>query len=329
MGISVFEELERLRMNIVTALNKKYIPYTTVMLLSAGSNTHDHIKAYLLNSELEKNDLEMMQEILSPYDVEVIGLHVDRKMFSENLLENEQYEIETYYKLVMMDLLPEEVDRFFYLAGNIIVNKSLDEFYSQQFEGMELIACYDENGLNTLENCNDKEQKIFEEAGERENKCFDTDVLLVNFDIIKSKYNFRFFADMMKRWNNKNKVNSKDIINRAHRGKVKYADFKKYNLFARIAHDFGINYQEVKEAVSIINFCGGKPWENKDIHFDIEKIWWDYAKKTPFYNSLLTNFVKSAFDDNSIESNIEQLININQSMIEKLKTITTGIVKAV
>lgn len=41
-------------MNIATALNKKYLLYTGVMLTSLCENNPTHIDVYLLHSELEK-----------------------------------------------------------------------------------------------------------------------------------------------------------------------------------------------------------------------------------------------------------------------------------
>ena len=41
-------------MNIATALNRKYLEYTVVMLCSLCENNNEHIDAYLLHSELFK-----------------------------------------------------------------------------------------------------------------------------------------------------------------------------------------------------------------------------------------------------------------------------------
>ena len=116
-------------MNIVTALNRKYIPYTTVMLLSLGMNNDEEADAYLLNSELTDEDITRMLDILTEHGVVIHPVYVDRSRFSDRLPRNEQWTLETYYRLLMTELLPENIDRLLYLDGDMIINKSLQELY--------------------------------------------------------------------------------------------------------------------------------------------------------------------------------------------------------
>ena len=74
------------------------------------------------------------------------------------------------------------------------------------------------------------------------------------------------------------------------------------------AHSSGMTYQEIKEFATIIQYDCSKPWGNSNFHYDIEKIWWEYAKKTPFYDALLKFFIRTAFEDSSVEDFIRELI---------------------
>lgn len=47
-------------MNIATALNRKYLEYTVVMLCSLCENNNEHIDAYLLHSELTTQDIDII-----------------------------------------------------------------------------------------------------------------------------------------------------------------------------------------------------------------------------------------------------------------------------
>lgn len=72
--------------------------------------------------------------------------------------------------------------------------------------------------------------------------------------------------------------------------------------------------QEVKEAMQnpiIIHFAGGyKPWEKIDWNYDghfgkplfvknpFDKIWWQFAKQTPFYGEILLNYLALSIKQN-------------------------------
>ena len=56
-------------MNIATALNRKYLEYTVVMLCSLCENNNEHIDAYLLHSELTTQDIDIIKNSLSKSDL--------------------------------------------------------------------------------------------------------------------------------------------------------------------------------------------------------------------------------------------------------------------
>lgn len=308
-------------MNVVTALNKKYIPYTTVMLLSLGMNSEENVDAYLLNNELSDIDIQEMQDILSAYGVTIHPVSVDRSNFSDLLPRTEQWSIETYYRLLMTDIMPDNIDRFLYLDGDMIINKSLKELYYLPFEGNEIIAAYDKSGLNLPESYGPKNNEMLAEAYQNGYRYFNAGMMLINLAEIRKNYSFQTYVDAFKAWNYQMEAPDQDILNWVHWKKVGYVDCQKYNLFARIAHNAGITYDEVKEAVSIVHFTGYKPWENGNVHFDIEKLWWDYAKKTPFYHELMEAFIESAMEDTTLENYIQELIDKNGAQKELIDQI--------
>jgi lipopolysaccharide biosynthesis glycosyltransferase len=294
-------------MNIITALNRKYIPYTVTMLVSLGINENEHVDAYLLNSELTNKDMEEIRNALSEYDVEAHSLSVDRKKFSDRLPYNSQWSIETYYRLMMLELLPQTIDRILYLDGDMVINKSLSDLYHAEFEGAEIIACDDKSGLNTPDSYGPKHNEMFREAYAQGYRYFNAGVMLLNIEEMRKKYSFQTYLDAIDAWDYKMEAPDQDILNWVHWKKVAYVDCMVYDLFARVAHNAQITYEEVKEGTAIIHFAGAKPWDNGNFHFDIERLWWDYAKRTPFYDRLLVEFKDSALRDKTVEEYIKGL----------------------
>ena len=314
-------------MNIITALNRKYIPYTFTMLLSLCINEKEHIDAYLLNSELTSEDVGEIRKVLSEYDIEVYSLTVDRQKFSDRLPHNSQWSIETYYRLMMLELLPQTVDRALYLDGDMVINKSLSELYHVEFEGAEIIACDDKSGLNTPDSYGPKHNEMFREAYAQEYRYFNAGVMLLNIEEMRKKYSFQTYLDAFEAWNYQMEAPDQDILNWVHWKKVAYVDCMVYDLFARVAHNAEITYEEVKEGTAIVHFAGAKPWENGNFHFDIERLWWDYAKLTPYYDELLKGFVESAMTDTTVADYLRGLVDSCRQQKATIDKLMDGIKK--
>ena len=133
-------------MNVATALNRKYLLYTGVMLTSLCENNPCHIDAYILHSELTDKDIQRLKDCLDKYDVTIYLLYIEKDKFAGRMYTDKMWSIEAYYRLMLLDVLPPNVKRMFYFDVDIIVNKSLEAFYNMNFDGNDLIACEDDCG---------------------------------------------------------------------------------------------------------------------------------------------------------------------------------------
>jgi lipopolysaccharide biosynthesis glycosyltransferase len=109
-----------------------------------------------------------------------------------------------------------------------------------------------------------------------------------------------------------------DILNYLHGKNAGYLPGDRYNLFARFAHQHGVTYEEVRDQVAVIHFTGDKPWVTTALHFDIEQLWWDYARLTPheIYHQLLEEFQISTINDPELEQSVKKLVDDNNRMVE-------------
>lgn len=304
-------------MNIATALNRKYLEYTAVMLTSlCENNPQEKIHAYLLHHELTEEDIKAISDSLAAYDIQVFSMKVDTALFCDRLPRSHKWSVEMYYRLLLMEILPKEVERILYLDVDIIVNRSVQTFYESEFGENELIVCENAGGyFDTLARLNDWQKKMFGTRFSEGFKYFNSGVMLMNIKKMRSKYDFKTYMKAIEEWNYEMAAPDQDILNYVHWPYLIYEDAEKYNFFARIAHEKGIDYKKGKQKLCIIHYTDEKPWETKNYHHPIEKIWWDYAKKTPFYVSLMENFLYQTLTDNHMEEWIRDLMG----QIEKSK----------
>ena len=188
-------------MNIATALNKKYIPYTVVMLTSLCINTPEHIDAFLLNSELDKADILSMENALSDYDICLHPLNIDKNNFSDRLPKNDKWSLETYYRLLLLDILPIDVKRILYLDVDLIITGSLSALYNMDFNGLMILAAIDACVELAPKDYGPKHQEMFSEAYQHGYTYFNAGVMLLNIDQMRRTYSFKTYLDAINAWN--------------------------------------------------------------------------------------------------------------------------------
>ena len=187
-------------MNIATALNRKYLEYTAVMLCSLCENNHEHIDAYILHSELTDKDINTLKNSLSKYDITIIPLMINRSDFDTRLPRNSQWSIETYYRLMLMDILPDNIDRILYLDVDLIINGSVEEFYHVDFKGDEVIVADDSNGKRSRDTFGSKQAEMFKDMLDNGFRYFNADVMLFNVQEIRKTHNFNTYMKAVEEW---------------------------------------------------------------------------------------------------------------------------------
>lgn len=308
-------------MNIATALNRKYLEYTVVMLCSLCENNNEHIDAYLLHSELTTQDIDIIKNSLSKYDITIISVEINKSDFDDRLPRNTQWSIETYYRLMLMDILPESVDRLMYLDVDLIINGSIEEFYHIDFAGDDVIAADDSNGKRTLDTFGSKQIEMFHDMLAQGFRYFNAGVMLFNVAQIRKTNNFNTYMEAIKNGTMKWKLLTRIFLTMYMDIKLDILTTKNLIFLQESPITKNIHIMMLKNSVKIIHFAGDKPWNNTNCHYDIEQLWWDYALKTPFYYSLLEQLQQNLMSDNTLETIVDDLIKENGELKSKVSSL--------
>lgn len=311
------ESLVNKRINIATALNSLYVKYAYVMLTSLFENQSDaNIHIFILYSDLEQKDMECLQSLVYKYEMNIHYLLIDKKLFPTELPTTKDWSLEAYYRLMLLDILPADVDRILYLDVDMIINKSIEELYWSDFENYLFCVCRD---MPTSFPTSDVRDEIFKEYIGQGFNYFNSGMMLWNIGKLRGLYHFKDYMDLAKKLNYKMKAPDQDLLNAMHWNQVKYLDEYKYDLFAKIAYDFGIRYEDTKNETVIIHFAGMKPWHGGgSVHYEIEQLWWDYAKITPFYYELMEDFLHSSINDPYIYNTLSELFTVKNQLKNEL-----------
>lgn len=271
-----------MEINICVSVNSKYTRYLYVMLTSLFiNNSQERIHIYVLQRDLTQADKNMLFELVDKYGQKVSFIEVDETRF-DTVPTSLKFSLETYFRLLMAELLPREITRVLYLDVDIIVCGSIRELYLTDFEDHLFAACHDIviNGLNAYRR---KHFKRYDDL-----RYFNAGVMLWNIDAVREQYSFRDYMDAAKELNYELPLVDQDLLNYMMYDKVKYLDAHQYNYL--VERD---QYEKRKELPTILHYAGCNPWQ-VGVKSEVYKIWWEYAGMTPFY----TNFVEEQLERN-------------------------------
>lgn len=303
-------------MNIAIALNRKYYRYTYVFLTSlCKHHPCGSLFLHILHNDLTETEKQGLTQLLTAYGHDLTFYSIMREDFPAGLPVNDMWTLETYFRLKLIDLLPEHVDRLLYLDVDIIVNQNLEELYNTDFEGNDFIACADMGSTGAF---TDIRGKLFNDRIAAGYQYFNAGVMLWNLSLLRHRYSFSFYMNLAEELNFQILAPDQDLLNYAHYGHIKYADEYRYNLWGRHSYNCGIHYQQARDEAAIIHYTGYKPWDGQYVHYDIEQIWWDYASQTPFYTELMEEFLHGVLNNPLINDTLQQMSDEKAQLIQEL-----------
>lgn len=302
-------------MNIATAANKGFLKYVYVMLtsfLEHNAGESETCGVYLLSADLTEDQAETVRELVELKGGEFHFIRIDIEQFPKELPSNEWITVETYFRLLLPELLPEDMERILYLDADLVVLKSLNELYETDFEGRSFVACKDGTAV-AKEHAAGAE--LFEELRKREEfSYFNAGVLLFNLEKLRRTCNFDYFMEQALLRKDQLLFHDQDLLNLLFAGDVKYADAETYNLAARTAFNIGYSVSWVREHTAVVHYAGPKPWRHKEVRYALERFWWEYAGKTPFYTELLEEMVMPEIDAGYMDQLFRQLKQENDEL---------------
>jgi len=304
-----------MKINIASALDDNYIRYTYIMMMSAIENKYseDDMVFYILYKELSDDNIEMLRSLDNGNDAKVVFIKVDFSDYSEGLYTDEKWTEAIYYRLMLSNIMPADVDRLLYLDGDIIVNKPLNDLYGMDFEGFLLIGCEDYM-LRTSDNLSEIQRASLEENL----PYICSGVILYDFENYRKKYSISEYIAPLKGLDIDFEMPDQDLINLVHAEEIKLVDKHKYNLFPKQAFNEGYTYGKIKEEVTIVHFATQKPWKGQFVHCETEQIWWDYAVRAPFFESLSRDYIYQVVNNPYVYEKITDLLLENKRLKDEL-----------
>lgn len=129
------------RLKIAVTVDENYVYPLKVMLYSLFTHQKNPITIFLVHSRIRKKSLKELNELCAAYGAEFQEIRVKNDIIDHAPVKL-HVTIETYYRLILPWLLPDE-DRVLYMDPDIIINGSLDTLWKMELDGASLAAARD------------------------------------------------------------------------------------------------------------------------------------------------------------------------------------------
>lgn len=273
------------KINIVLCMNSKYVMPSVVCITSILENNKSPIDFYILYSYLTEKEINFIEKNIkkygTQYSLKTIKV-VDERFEKLPVFGRSK---EAYFRLLIPNLLPKELDRCMYLDGDTIVYKDLEEYYKTDFENKALVVCEDVGEIMFFHK---ERHPVFNIP--LEYKYFNSGVLLFNLNWFRNNFNSDTIFDFIKHNSEKLKFLDQDVLNALFYDKVKFVYSNLYDYLEILTSPLLAN-DNMEKAV-IVHFIK-KPWRI-DYNGINAKYWWKYGKKLyrfEYYRFSILNFL--------------------------------------
>jgi len=288
-----------------------YVPYFSVFLQSvidsAGPGTVYEINVFERDISVE-NKIKIKEQIKNKnLKINFIHLAGDFKSF-EALYGDNHFSSETWYRLFIPNLLKQH-NKCLYLDIDTVVLRDLKELYDTDLEGKMLGAVSD---AIYIAFCKDT---VIKKMSEYTKECLELDsplqyfqggVAVMNLEKMRKMNSEQLLCGLAK--NKKVHFADQCLYNFCFKDDVKYVDMKwNYQVYDQERKNWNLKrlmpvktlraYCEAEKNPYVVHYSGAiKPWFNPDKEF--ADLWWQYARKTPFYETILQRLINYASNKN-------------------------------
>ncbi len=243
-------------MNLLVTLNSSYVKPLCVMLNSLMiSNPNEKIDLYVAHSSLSKSDFKKIEKHIVKNRVKVHSIVVDDKLMADAPV-LERISKETYYRLLLLDFLPPELDRILYIDPDTVIINSLKTLYNLPLNGKILAAAgHTYSWVEWLNRIRFKRKN-----GER---YFNAGIILFNLEEMRKSVSTQEIFDYIEKNKKRLYLADQDVLNGMFGDRALIIDETLYNLDEKTVARYKLYDTDwIRQNTVIVHFNGQyKPWK--------------------------------------------------------------------
>ena len=213
-------------MNIMVVTNSKFLKPTYLMLCSLFHTHGDEpMDIYLPYEDLTGQELQELGSYVASHEGKrLYPLYVGNE-FKKRVASRNGIAVETYYRILGLDLLPQSVERILYLDADMIIKGSLRELYETPMDGAPFVVCEDIYGvINGFHEANKRRLGIPEEYS-----YFNAGVMLFHLTYLRETNAVATMIENIYQHFERYEYNDQDVMNELYFDNAIFAGWDEYN----------------------------------------------------------------------------------------------------
>lgn len=284
-------------MNIVCATDDNFVQHCCIMLVSLLCNNKD-VDIYVLTEGLTDDNRQIIEEEVSAKGGRVHYCIVDSSLIESMPLSKAEglnhISRATYYRLLIADILPQEVDRVLYLDCDIVVNDCLDDFWNIDMTNKAIAAVPQ---IGSGHDCERLGYPI-------EDGYFNAGVTLMNLDYCRSHNITAELLAYVEQNYYRLRFNDQDVLNGVLHDRCVHM-LPQWNMTSacyvyeldkrgdkrngKVINDYAAAKENIRQRgmnPCIVHYVSRpKPWNDNCVH-PLYHLYFDYASRTLYYAHL-------------------------------------------
>lgn len=249
-------------MNIVLTFDDSYTQHAAALIASICTNCSTTVCFFIISDFISSDNIKHIEDLIYNYGQDVYFNFLDKSEIQKFPIgagtANDYVTLATYYRLVIADILPQNIKKVIYLDCDIIVNQDLADLWNIDISNVCVAALEEQEKLSTngARRLNYSQKYSYFNAG----------VLLLNLGKIRQKFSFCDFVSYIKEKEDKIMFHDQDVLNAFFHDSKKFLPLK-YNVmdcFMQKKAQIPRRYRQETNSImspSIIHYSGPlKPW---------------------------------------------------------------------
>lgn len=268
--------------HIACNIDANFMQHCAVTLVSLFENNKDSdICVHIVAPDLSKENQEILRNLAVAYDNEVHFYFPEADLLNCFFIKKfgKRISMATYYRCMLSDILPEQIDKVLYLDCDIVVLGDILDFWNTDLSGCG-IACIEDIGK-------DEDERYERLCYDRKYSYFNAGVLLINLAYWREHKVDEQCVNYFRSFPERIHFNDQDLLNVVLcKDKVfvplkwnMQDGFYRYGIDKRVP-DWTAFREELLHPI-ILHYTNKKPWNYDSMH-PLRNEYYKYLDKTPW-----------------------------------------------
>lgn len=269
--------------HIACNIDSNYVRHCAVTLVSLfENNRREPITAHIIARDLSDAEKKILIDLAAPYGNQVCFYEPDIKLLEGFTIRkfSKRISMATYYRCILSELLPADIDRLLYLDCDIVIVGDISEYWNTPLS--------DETGVAAVADMGCDEAARYEILKyPMEDSYFNAGVLLINLNYWRKNDVAHACVDYFHKYPERILFNDQDLLNSIlHKNKI-LVDLKWnvqdafYRRPKQMDEAWRKKFADVLKHPVILHYTNRKPWEYDSQH-PLREVYFKYLDLTPW-----------------------------------------------